>query len=64
MSAQECLNHQWLKKNITVTPQPQPDDRIINTKNLRRFVIRRRWQVLYYFKIYIYSIHRILKIFS
>lgn len=47
MLAHECLNHPWLKKNITPTPQPQPDDTIINTKNLRRFVIRRRWQVKY-----------------
>ena len=44
MLASECLNHPWLQKNITPAP-PQPTDKIINTKNLRRFVIRRRWQV-------------------
>jgi hypothetical protein len=48
MLASQCLNHPWLNKNIKPTQQPLPDDKIINTKNLRRFVIRRRWQVIKY----------------
>ncbi|CAF0838875.1 unnamed protein product [Brachionus calyciflorus] len=44
MLASQSLNHPWLNKSITPTAQPLPDDKIINTKNLRRFVIRRRWQ--------------------
>lgn len=47
MLAHDCLNHPWLKKEIKPTPKPNADDKIINTKNLRRFVIRRRWQVSY-----------------
>ena len=46
MLAHECLLHPWLKTStISSTQQPQIEERIINTKNLRRFVIRRRWQV-------------------
>jgi hypothetical protein len=45
MLSGDCLNHPWLKKHIVPTAKPQPDDKIINTKNLRRFVNRRRWQV-------------------
>ncbi len=38
MLAADCLAHPWLRK--------QQDETVkINTKNLRRFVIRRRWQV-------------------
>jgi hypothetical protein len=50
MLTRDCLAHPWLQKRSLVapTPQPQPDDKIINTKNLRRFVIRRRWQVSNY----------------
>jgi hypothetical protein len=52
MLAHDCLNHPWLKKDIKPTPKPNADDKIINTKNLRRFVIRRRWQVSYFCFIY------------
>jgi hypothetical protein len=45
MLANECLSHPWLDKEVIPTPKANADDKIINTKNLRRFVIRRRWQV-------------------
>lgn len=38
MLVSDCLNHIWLSK------KPKLEDKIINTKNLKRFVIRRRWQ--------------------
>jgi myosin-light-chain kinase len=55
MLAHECLNHSWLNSSAKTVPSShhveQSDqvssgvgDRVINTKNLRRFVIRRRWQ--------------------
>ena len=60
MGASQCLDHPWLAKKTITRPllldknkasASSPvvtiaaDDKIINTKNLRRFVIRRRWQV-------------------
>jgi len=55
MLAHECLNHSWLNRCKTVpssshldqsdrTDQACNGEKVINTKNLRRFVIRRRWQ--------------------
>ena len=48
MLATQSLNHPWLNSHIKESismPQQKVDDKKINTKNLRRFVIRRRWQV-------------------
>ncbi len=45
MLAEECLKHPWLKRDKTPKHELASGDKIINTKNLRRFVIRRRWQV-------------------
>ena len=49
MTAQECLNHAWmLQMNSKATYSSQiENDKVINTKNLRRFVIRRRWQKVF-----------------
>lgn len=49
MTASQCLNHPWLNKSIAPTPETLPNEKVINTKNLRRFVIRRRWQVIVFF---------------
>jgi len=50
MTASTALNHPWIHPNSNIqgtvaTPQIKADEKKINTKNLRRFVIRRRWQV-------------------
>ncbi len=51
MLANQCLSHPWLDKEIIPAPAKEnSDDKVINTKNLRRFVIRRRWQVIENFK--------------
>jgi len=44
MLANQCLSHPWLDKDIIPAPVENSETKIINTKNLRRFVIRRRWQ--------------------
>ena len=48
MLAHDALNHSWLNKHKTednnITNSSSIEEKIINTKNLRRFVIRRRWQ--------------------
>lgn len=49
MLSTESLNHSWLNPNIKKAKDPDeksatPEIKKINTKNLRRFVIRRRWQ--------------------
>lgn len=45
MLANECLNHPWLDKEVIPAPcKENVDNHVINTKNLRKFVIRRRWQ--------------------
>lgn len=45
MLANQCLSHPWLDKEVIPAPAKENvDDKVINTKNLRRFVIRRRWQ--------------------
>ena len=57
MNSIQALNHPWLNKQhiklasttIDNTNLTLPDDKIINTKNLKRFVIRRRWQVCVFF---------------
>lgn len=43
MLANQCLSHPWLDKEVIPAPMKE-NSVIINTKNLRRFVIRRRWQ--------------------
>ena len=53
MLATQSLNHPWLNPKIqettNVLQQSQADSqKKINTKNLRRFVIRRRWQVSFF----------------
>jgi len=49
MLANECLSHPWLDKEVIPAPcKENVDDHVINTKNLRKFVIRRRWQVRYF----------------
>ena len=47
MRAHECLEHPWLKDNKDQgsNSSNKPNEHVICTKNLRRFVIRRRWQV-------------------
>jgi myosin-light-chain kinase len=49
LKSNECLDHPWLRTISSSTIALRPDtadkpDKIINTKNLRRYVIRRRWQ--------------------
>lgn len=52
MLANECLKHPWLTRNNSNQTSSKLDqsketcavEKVINTKNLRRFVIRRRWQ--------------------
>lgn len=51
MLAHECMQHPWLqrsnKKHVDDASQAATlpeNEKVINTKNLRRFVIRRRWQ--------------------
>lgn len=47
MSASQCLAHPWLKprsKSVTESSDEQTEKKL-PTKKLRRFVIRRRWQV-------------------
>lgn len=45
MLANQCLSHPWLNKEVIPAPVDNSEAKVINTKNLRRFVIRRRWQV-------------------
>ena len=50
MTSSQCLNHPWIMPHSNThdddaNTQVKVEDKKINTKNLRRFVIRRRWQV-------------------
>lgn len=48
LSAQQCLAHPWLTrrpKSISKPREEETAEKKISTKKLRRFVIRRRWQV-------------------
>lgn len=43
MTADQCLAHKWLTRHSTRTSSAS-DNITINTRKLKRFVIRRRWQ--------------------
>lgn len=48
LSADQCLSHSWLTRrprSVTITNDEESAEKKISTKKLRRFVIRRRWQV-------------------
>lgn len=48
LQAKDCLAHPWLTRRPKSTSTPNDDDtaeKKLSTKKLRRFVIRRRWQV-------------------
>jgi hypothetical protein len=48
LSAKQCLAHPWLTrrpKSVSKTTDDENIDKKLSTKKLRRFVIRRRWQV-------------------
>jgi len=48
LSAQECLAHPWLTrrpKSVSKPTEEETAEKKLSTKKLRRFVIRRRWQV-------------------
>lgn len=48
LQAKECLAHPWLTRRPKSASTPNDDDtaeKKLSTKKLRRFVIRRRWQV-------------------
>ena len=46
--AKDCLSHPWLTRRPKLVSTPNEDEtaeKKLSTKKLRRFVIRRRWQV-------------------
>jgi myosin-light-chain kinase len=48
LSAKQCLAHPWLTRrprSISNTTDEETAEKKLSTKKLRRFVIRRRWQV-------------------
>ena len=48
LQAEQCLSHPWLirrPKSISLPTDEETAEKKISTKKLRRFVIRRRWQV-------------------
>lgn len=52
MTSSTALQHPWIRPTSNIqendsASQKKSEERKINTKNLRRFVIRRRWQVSY-----------------
>ena len=52
LTAKECLAHPWLTRRPKSVSQPADDEtaeKKLSTKKLRRFVIRRRWQVTFSF---------------
>jgi len=57
LSAKQCIAHPWLTrrpKSISKPSDEETAEKKLSTKKLRRFVIRRRWQVkLFSIKIFI-----------
>ncbi len=52
LQAKQCLQHPWLTRRPKSASTPKNDEtsgKKLSTKKLRRFVIRRRWQVNYIF---------------
>ena len=48
LQAKQCLVHPWLTRRPKLASTPKDDEaaqKKLSTKKLRRFVIRRRWQV-------------------
>lgn len=48
LQAKECLAHPWLTRRPKLVSTPKDEEtaeKKLSTKKLRRFVIRRRWQV-------------------
>lgn len=48
LQAKECLAHPWLTrrpKSVSTPKDEETAEKKLSTKKLRRFVIRRRWQV-------------------
>jgi hypothetical protein len=48
LQAKQCLAHPWLTRRPKLASTPKEEEtaeKKLSTKKLRRFVIRRRWQV-------------------
>jgi hypothetical protein len=48
LQAKQCLAHPWLTRRPKLVATPKEEEtaeKKLSTKKLRRFVIRRRWQV-------------------
>ncbi len=48
LSSRQCLTHPWLTRRPKLVLMPSDEEsaeKKLSTKRLRRFVIRRRWQV-------------------
>jgi hypothetical protein len=53
LSARQCLAHPWLTrrpKSVSIPNDEETAEKKLSTKKLRRFVIRRRWQVCFEFE--------------
>ncbi len=62
LNAKKCLAHPWLTRRPKLASTPNDEEtaeKKLSTKKLRRFVIRRRWQVnkILFFK---YKLHRFI----